>query len=152
MPRCKKIRMVEFIPENKYFIPVNVVGKTIEEAVINVEEVEAVRLSDLEGFEQDECAEKMNISRATFQRVINSARKKISDALVNGKAIRIEGGSFTRNICTVTCPNCGGQWEDVYENFANEKKLCPKCNRNNLECHPKGEFCKGYCKRYGMSW
>lgn len=149
MPRCKKIRMVGFIPENKYFVPVNIAGRTVEEVVVKIEEVEAIRLSDLEGLEQDECAERMNISRATFQRVINSARSKVADALVKGKAIKIEGGNFARNICIVRCGDCGEQWEDVYENFANEKKLCPKCSSGSLKCEPIGEFCRGYCRRYG---
>jgi len=59
-----------------------------------VEEAEALRLKDLEGLEQIGGAAKMGISRPTFQRVLSSARKKVADAILNGKAIRIEGGNF----------------------------------------------------------
>lgn len=62
--------------------------------MLSIEEVEAIRLSDLEAMEQDACAESMEISRGTFQRIINTARRKLADALVHGKAIRIEGGSY----------------------------------------------------------
>lgn len=66
----------------------------LEIVVLAVEEFEAVRLKDLEELEQEECAERMGISQPTFHRILSAARKKISDALINGKAIRIEGGSF----------------------------------------------------------
>lgn len=59
-----------------------------------MEEFEAVRLKDFEDFDQQEAAEKMGISQPTFHRTLVSARKKIADALVNGKALRIEGGNY----------------------------------------------------------
>jgi predicted DNA-binding protein (UPF0251 family) len=68
--------------------------KDMEEIVLPVEEYEAVRLKDLEGLEQEECAKKMNISQPTFHRLVLSARKRIADAIINGKAIKIEGGNF----------------------------------------------------------
>jgi len=66
----------------------------LEESVMGMDEFEAVRLKDLEGLEQEEAAKKMKISRSTFQRLVVSARKKIADAIVHGKAIKIEGGNF----------------------------------------------------------
>jgi len=66
----------------------------LEEIILHVDEFEAVRLKDLEGLEQEECAKKMKISQPTFHRLILSARKKIADAIINGKAIKIEGGNF----------------------------------------------------------
>jgi predicted DNA-binding protein (UPF0251 family) len=68
--------------------------RELEEVILSVEEFEAVRLKDLEGLEQEQCAKKMNISQPTFHRLVLSARKKIADAIVNGKAIKIEGGNF----------------------------------------------------------
>jgi len=91
MPRPRKCRRVGFVPDNQMFYPKL---QSDEEIVLSVEEVEAIRLSDLEALEQDACAESMGVSRGTFQRIINTARQKIADALVNGKAIRIEGGSY----------------------------------------------------------
>ena len=72
---------------------------------------------DLEGMEQVDCADRMEVSRQTFQRILNVARQKIADSLTNGKAIRIEGGNYTRNICPVKCLDCGKQWSESYENF-----------------------------------
>jgi len=66
----------------------------LKESVLLVDEFEAVRLKDLLGLEQEECAVKMRISQPTFHRLILSARRKIADAIVNGKAIRIEGGNY----------------------------------------------------------
>ncbi len=91
MPRPRKCRRVGFIPNNQMFYPHL---QNPEEIVLSIEEVESIRLSDLEVMEQDACAESMQISRGTFQRIINAARQKLADALVNGKTIRIEGGSY----------------------------------------------------------
>ena len=94
MPRPIKDRRVSFMPEVTYFKPAGIPLRVLEESRLSVEEVEAIRLKDLDGLEQEECAEKMNISRQTFQRVLGSARRNIADALLNGKAIRVEGGNF----------------------------------------------------------
>ena len=64
---------------------------------MKVEELEAIRLKDLQGLSQEEAADKMDISQPTFHRTLVSARKKISDALVNGKAIKVAGGDYRLN-------------------------------------------------------
>jgi len=87
-------RRVAFNPDITYFKPIGIPMKVLEEVVVQVDEFEAVRLKDLEGLEQEECAKRMNISQPTFHRLVISARRKIAHALVNGKAIRIEGGNF----------------------------------------------------------
>jgi predicted DNA-binding protein (UPF0251 family) len=61
---------------------------------LTIDELEAIRLADLEGLYQEQAAQKMNVSRQTFGRIIETAHKKIADALVNGKALLIEGGSI----------------------------------------------------------
>jgi predicted DNA-binding protein (UPF0251 family) len=94
MPRPPKCRRVAFLPGATYFKPAGVPLRMLDEVILSLEEAEAVRLKDLEGLEQKPGAEKMNISRSTFQRVLASARRKIADALLNGKAVRIEGGNF----------------------------------------------------------
>jgi predicted DNA-binding protein (UPF0251 family) len=66
----------------------------LEEVVLTLDEFEAVRLKDLEGLDQEECAKKMNISQPTFHRLVTMARRKIADSIVNGKALKIEGGNF----------------------------------------------------------
>lgn len=94
MPRPQKCRWVKGEPNITYFKPVGVHMHSIEEVVLTVEELEAIRLKDLEGLEQEECADKMKVSRPTFFRIIVSARQKVADALVNGKAIKVEGGNY----------------------------------------------------------
>lgn len=92
MPRRRRRRRVGFQPDFKYFGPGK--GGSANEVVLKVEEFEAVRLKDFKGLDQNEAAEKMGISQPTFYRTLLSARKKIADALVNGKALRIEGGNY----------------------------------------------------------
>jgi len=94
MPRLPKCRRVAFLPNVTYFKPAGIPLRLLDEVILSVEEAEAIRLKDLEGLAQKPSAEKMNISRPTFQRVLASARRKIADVLLNGKAIRIEGGNF----------------------------------------------------------
>ena len=65
-----------------------------DEVCLSFEETESIRLKDIEGLDQEQCAKMMNISRPTFQRVLGSARKKIAEAILNSKAIRIEGGNY----------------------------------------------------------
>jgi len=94
MVRPRLCRRVRFNPNVTYFKPRGILLRKLEETILNVDEFEAVRLKDLEGLEQEECAKKMDISQPTFHRLVLSARKKISDAIVNGKAIKIEGGTY----------------------------------------------------------
>lgn len=94
MPRPPKCRRVEFVPEITYFKPAGVPMVDLEEVSLTVEELEAIRLKDLESLEQEVCAERMQISRPTFHRILVSARNKIAQALVSGNAIRVEGGNF----------------------------------------------------------
>ena len=94
MPRPRRCRRVWFEPNVTYFKPAGVRMIDLEESVLTVDEFEAVRLKDLEGLDEERAAKKMNISQPTFNRLLSSARKKISDAIVNGKAIKIFGGSY----------------------------------------------------------
>lgn len=94
MSRPFKCRRICFVPSVTYFKPAGIPLRLLEENYISLEEVEAIRLRDLEHLEQVECAGKMNISRPTFQRVLASARRKVADSLLAGKALRIEGGNY----------------------------------------------------------
>ncbi|MBU2616924.1 MAG: DUF134 domain-containing protein [Nanoarchaeota archaeon] len=94
MVRPRRCRRVLSNPNITYFKPRGIPLMELEEVILPVEEYESVRLKDLEGLEQEECAKKMNISQPTFHRLILSARKKIADAIINGKAIKIEGGNY----------------------------------------------------------
>ena len=134
---------IENIPSVPYFIPSAKDVEEIPENILKLEELEAIRLKDLEGLEQSECAEKMEVSRPTFQRILLSAREKIADSLVNGKIIHIEGGNFTRNICPVRCLDCGKEWVESYENMdsiKNGEYACPACGSAKIACE---QSCKG---------
>ncbi len=94
MVRPRHCRKVEYEPQVTYFKPAGIPVVDLEETILTVDEFEAIRLKDLECLEQEECAKKMAISQPTFHRLIVSARGKIADAMVHGKAIKIEGGNF----------------------------------------------------------
>lgn len=154
MARPTKWRKIENVPTIPYFIPSEKDIAEVPENILKLEELEAIRLKDLEGFEQSECAEKMEVSRPTFQRILLSAREKIADSLVNGKIIHIDGGNFTRNICPVRCSDCGKEWMESYENMESIKNgeySCPTCGSTKVACgqNCKGRFCKGHCWRHG---
>jgi uncharacterized protein len=89
-PRPCKRRRVRFNPEVTYFKPAGVRLKQLEEINLTSEELEALRLKDYLGLDQNQAAEKMGISQPSFHRTLLSARKKVSQALVEGKAIRID--------------------------------------------------------------
>lgn len=82
------------------------------ENVLKMEVLETLRLKDLKGYEQEVCAIQMAVSRPTFQRILLSARAKVADSLLHGKAIRIEGGDYTRVKEEGFCRRCGRSWEN----------------------------------------
>lgn len=94
MPRPAKHRMVEREPICTVFKPAGMPMAGLEEIVVTVEGIEAIRLKDLSGLGQEECAECMHVSRATFQRLLTQTRESIARALVEGRALRIEGGNY----------------------------------------------------------
>jgi predicted DNA-binding protein (UPF0251 family) len=129
MARPTKWRRVAAIPEVAYFKPAGIPLRTLEEVGLTVEEAEAIRLKDLESLEQEECAERMRISRPTFHRVLASARRKIADALINGKAIRVEGGTFALASQPFRCRRDGHEWQVSFEAVASGQPLaCPRCD------------------------
>jgi len=89
MARPIKPRRVQFDPKAVYFKPRALPLSTLEEVELNLDEMEALRLCELEELDQIEAAKEMKISQSTLQRLLSSAHKKITDALINGKAIKI---------------------------------------------------------------
>jgi predicted DNA-binding protein (UPF0251 family)/predicted Fe-Mo cluster-binding NifX family protein len=85
---------VESIPKVTVFKPAGIPRSSLEEVVVKLEELEAIRLKDVLGLEQEEGAERMGVSRPTFQRILMEGREKIAAALIEGHAIRIEGGNY----------------------------------------------------------
>ena len=131
MVRPRLCRRVRFNPNVTYFKPRGIPLKELEEVVLPVDEYEAVRLKDLDGLEQEECAKKMDISQPTFHRLILSARKKIADAIINGKAIKIEGGSYKLiGKRKFKCYDCGFEFE--LPHGTGRPEICPKCKGINI--------------------
>jgi len=143
MPKC---RCVASIPEVTFFKPVGKPYRSLEEVCLSVEEAEAIRLRDLEGLEQTECARRMNVSRPTFHRVLGAARTKLADAILNGKAIRIEGGTFEMAVRHFYCIN-GHQWDVPFQDMVtNPPQLCPTCDTPNIipiQPHQSGKGWRG---------
>jgi predicted DNA-binding protein (UPF0251 family) len=89
-PRCP--RRVAEPPRCAYFKPAGIPMSRLEEVALSVDEFEALRLADLEGLYQDEAARRMGVSRPTFARIVEASRRKVAEALVHGRALRIAGG------------------------------------------------------------
>ncbi len=94
MPRPIKSRKVCFLPENNLFGPLISNPQKRETLYMTVEEYESIRIIDFVGKNQEICAEEMRISRATAQRIYYTAKRKVADALVHGKILKIEGGNY----------------------------------------------------------
>lgn len=94
LARPMKERKVCCLPETDLYGPLNKRPSSAAEIIMTVEEYETIRLIDKEGLMQEECADRMDVARTTVQRIYISARKKIADAIVDGKVLKIEGGSY----------------------------------------------------------
>jgi len=92
MPRPRHFRRVGCLPQVTFYKPRGIPLAVLQHVNLTVDELEAINLADLQGLYQEQAAKKMNVSRQTFGRILESAHKKIADALVNGKALSIEGG------------------------------------------------------------
>lgn len=136
MPRPRCWRRIGWLPECRFFQPA---GKAVKDKVIlELDEVEALRLADLLGFHQEEAATKMGVSRATFGRILEQAHRKVAAAVVEGKALEIktEGG----NMIVVpkrsfVCYDCGHTWQVPYGEP--RPGCCPACSSRNLHRAPE---------------
>ena len=150
-------RRVDFVPEVTYFKPAGVPLAVLQEVQLSVEEAEAIRLKDIEELEQEDCAQKMNISRTTFARILTSARRKMADALLSGKAIRIDGGNYQMALQGFRCKS-GHEWRVPFEVMVNTPpQSCPTCNTPNiLPVQPPGPGCGSFGRRRrfrrGRNW
>ena len=123
VPRPRKCRRVCQMPHTREFRPVSErpCGAAV---VLTVDEYEAVRWIDKQGFSQEECSAYMQVARTTVQLIYNSARKKIADALVEGRPLLIEGGDYQLCDSQNEFCGCGGckrhRWSEEYGGWKNE--------------------------------
>jgi len=98
--------------------------------LLELDEFEALRLADVEGLYQEGAAEQMGISRQTFGNIITAARRKVADALVNGKLIRIDGGHIEMVEREFMCVECKHKWTLPFGSGRPEQ--CPECKSQNI--------------------
>ncbi len=145
MARPRNCRRVGSIPESTYFKPRGIPLTMLQEVILTVDECEAIRLADLESLYQEQAAERMKVSRQTFGRIIESAHKKVAEALVKGKALKIEGGEFEMtSMRKFMCSNCQHTWEIPYG--TGRPQDCPSCKSGNVH---RAEGDKGYARGLG---
>lgn len=136
MPRKKQIRKVEGLPKVIEFKPVNCRGKAQLSVNLFYEEYEAIRLMDYLNCNQEEAAEKMGISRPTFTRLYESARRKLSVMLIEGKALKIDGGSYRYDKDWHKCNDCNEYFEKQEKDAG-----CTHCESENTKSlNPKESF------------
>ncbi len=105
MARPRKWRKVCGLPECSRFGPLNVPANKGNFITMSIDEYETIRLIDLEGFTQEECAQQMHIARTTVQGIYDVARKILAEALVHGRELRVEGGDY--KLCDGLETSCG---------------------------------------------
>jgi predicted DNA-binding protein (UPF0251 family) len=122
------------MPAASLFKPAGIPARVLEEVVLALDELEAIRLADLLGHYQEQAAERMRISRPTFGRIVDSARRKVAEALIMGKALRIEGGPVVAECAGDSrCPSCEKEWIGA----AGDPMACPRCRRAGIEEPPE---------------
>jgi predicted DNA-binding protein (UPF0251 family) len=144
MARPRNCRRVGSIPESNYFKPRGIPLTMLEEVVLTVDECEAIRLADLESLYQEQAAVRMKVSRQTFGRIIESAHKKVAEALVKGKALKIEGGEFEMaSMRKFRCSDCKHTWQLPYG--TGRPQDCPSCKSVNIH---RAEDDRGYAREF----
>ena len=141
MPRPRSDRIVQMPPLFSEFKPIGVAGKLLEQTILSLDEYEAFRLADYIGLSHAEAADEMEISRSTFTRLIEKARRKVADLIIQGNLLTIEGGNihFRKNI--IRCNDCGYMFKiNINSAFVE----CPACNSGNL-VNFAGGFGHGKC-------
>lgn len=129
MVRPRQCRHVSGNPKSTRFKPAGIPARELEETVLTIDEFEAVRLADHVGLYQEEAAAKMGVSRQTFGRIIEGARKKIARVLVNGTCLTIEGGNVIEEKRRLfRCKSCDHQWEAAH----GRPEQCPRCQAKGI--------------------
>jgi len=133
MVRPKKRRRIEHIPNIELFKPAGIPNSQLEVYNLTYEELEAIRLKDIEGLDNNGCADRMHVSRTTFQRILGSGRSKVAKALINGGSLRIEGGHYKLAKRKFRCDICGLEFEKPFGDGVRGRDVaCPECNEKRI--------------------
>lgn len=139
MPRPPIERTVSGLPRITLFKPAGVPARDLEQLQLGVDELEAIRLVDLEGLSHEQAAEVMGVSRQTVGRVLERGRGRVAEALVGGKAILIGGGQYRVEPRRLRCFVCQARWTDTGEVPA---PACPECGATDVAiCWGPGDRC-----------
>jgi len=131
LPRPRNCRIVRSEPVCAYFKPAGIPVSRLDETVLTMDEFEAVRLADFEGYYQAGAAEFMHVSRQTFGRILESAHRKIGEALVYGKGLKIEGGDYKMTgMREFKCYDCQHTWKRAFG--GGRPPACPACGSGNF--------------------
>ena len=143
MARPKRCRRISSTPGSSYFKPRGIPLAVLEEVVLSFDEYEAIRLANLESLYQEQAAEQMGVSRQTFGRIIDSAHKKVAEALVKGRALKIEGGAVVvASAKMFRCCACQHAWD--LPDATGQPVNCPSCKSGDIrrtemdKGHPRG--------------
>jgi len=141
MARIKKQRTVESPPLFSAYKPSGVMRGALQQLPLALDEYEAIRLADYQGLDHAQAADEMDISRSTFSRLIEQARRKMALFLIEGKELYIEGGNIHFKGNVIRCQGCGHMF-----NISIEKSIsdCPECGSSKL-LNLAGGFGHGRC-------
>jgi len=141
MPRPQFNRIVHEPPLFSHFKPAGVRGQDVQQIVLTLDEFEAFRLADQLGYTHAQAAEEMEISRSTFSRLIEKARKKVADFIIQGGVLIIGGGSVHFRINILQCRDCGHLFKVQLDDEISE---CPECQSEKI-LNMAGSFGHGKC-------
>lgn len=150
MPRPHKCRCVFAEPNTRVFKPHGIPARSLESIDLRLDELEAIRLADLEGLYHDAAAERMGVSRATFGRVVQGARRKVARALIYSRELIIRGGNVTiMNQRIFQCADCGHRFQLPFG--TGQPNECPACQSRNLHrADDDRGSAGGRCRRRGQ--
>ncbi|MCD4666354.1 DUF134 domain-containing protein [archaeon] len=158
MVRPRRIRRIFFQPDVTYFKPAGIPMTHLKETILSFDELEAIRLIDSKGMEQNKAGKKMKISQSTLSRLLKEGRKKLADAIITGQAIKIQGGNFKmvqqpqgRKLGLGISKRVGGKGRmGEFAAGPNGMCVCPKCGYK--EQHQIGIPCyQKKCPKCGSS-
>ena len=141
MPRPQYNRIVNEPPLYSHFKPIGLREQDSKQIALTLDEFEAFRLADQLGYTHAMAADEMEISRSTFSRLIEKARKKIADFIILGRALTIGGGAVHFRVNIIQCRNCGHMFKVQFEHDISE---CPECHSQKI-INLAGSFGHGKC-------